>query len=325
MRRLSTTRLRVADFSLPSNFSHISTYAVFVLLFCLLTGSWGYAQNDSFSGPPALDPLGAHGSGGRDCVICHPPHNELPSLRIASAPWIDGKVLWAGAAVPAYGQTLAIGEWGNVVEVAPGGYATVGAETTGVLLCLSCHDGNVTAQNMMAGRSYLQMMGLLPSFRGQAVPSLLEEQQRSNRVDHPLGLTAMIETGNGLEFSNGVFSVKPNTPYARFVAAYGLPTLAPSMRSNPYGIDAEGRPYLVCTTCHNQHVMSVYVSNPGSPIASDHAYRSYKTFFFVNAPYSHGVSATNDKASSASQFCRQCHFRFANEGNNTYFIPTRFE
>jgi hypothetical protein len=51
------------------------------------------------------------------------------------------------------------------------------------------------------------------------------------------------------------------------------------------------------------------------------------TFFFVAAPYNPGANTANGtKASSATQFCRQCHFTGAggsNEGSGIS-IPTAF-
>lgn len=222
---------------------------------------------------------------------------------------------------------MTFGEAGQLIEAAPATLTTSESEVSGILLCLSCHDGNITPQNMMAGQSYEQRVGLRPVIRGLApVPTLVgNELVESVAVDHPLGVDAKIEVGNGLEFVNGAFSVKPGTPYARFVENYGWPTLAPMRRSNPYGIDAEGNPYLVCTTCHNQHAMSVYVAGPESPIQGNREKQDYTTYFFVNGPYDPNIYRTDHRISTSNmQFCRQCHFSIANEGNNTTNVPTLF-
>ena len=73
--------------------------------------------------------------------------------------------------------------------------------------------------------------------------------------------------------------------YAQFVANYGWPALAPGKWSNPYGVTAAGAPYVVCTTCHNQHVMTVYTSSAASQIQNDGGGKWYATYFFINAPY----------------------------------------
>jgi len=120
--------------------------------------------------------------------------------------------------------------------------------------------------------------------------------------------------------------VTPATPYAQFVANYGWPALAPGKYSNPYGVTATGQPYVLCTTCHNQHVMTVYTSSAKSPIAGDGGGKFYATYFFVNGPYNPNINnVANTNAPSTAQFCRQCHFGEANEANNTNNITTVFQ
>ena len=279
------------------------------------------AQTDAFTGPPAIDVLGAHADGGRGCAGCHVPHND------ASGTSQGQFELWGNSAAPDYGLQFALGEPGHNVEIEPASFASPGAEVSGVVLCVSCHDGNITAQNMMAGQSYEQMIGLLPFVRRITIPSLLTDPLSGwYSVDHPLGVNARIETGEGLEFTNGKFAVKPDSPYAHFVESYGWPTLAPLQRVNAYGVDTQGRPYLLCTTCHNQHAMSTFVSQDGDTIAGGPAGQMYSTFFFVNGPYTPETpSLPNWNASTTNtQFCRQCHFNLSNEANGALGIQTVF-
>jgi hypothetical protein len=137
---------------------------------------------------------------------------------------------------------------------------------------------------------------------------------------------ATISTGSGLVSTAGVLSVTAGSPYAQFVANYGWPALAPGTWSKPYGITAGGKPYLLCTTCHNQHVMTVYTSSAASPIAGDGGGRHYATFFFINGPYNPNINnVVNTNAPSTTQFCRQCHFGESNEANNTNNVTTTFQ
>lgn len=290
-----------------------------VLLLAAATG--GVAQCISGSGPPSVDVLGAHDNGGRGCVACHALHNDLSNGEMAA-----GNAEW-GNTLPQYGQQISFGEDGYVVTFIPTSLATATSEVSGVLLCLSCHDGNITAQNMLSVRSYEQKLGQFRNLGfSQPIPTLVGDELRARySVDHPLGAEATIQVGNGLEFGNGVFSVTPRTPYARFVRNYGWPTLAPLNRSTPYGIDRQGKPYLLCTTCHDQHAMNVYASRPGSPIAGDGGKGRYLTFFYVNAPYNPTVNQTDRQSSTSNmQFCRQCHFDLSNESNNARNIRTVF-
>ena len=78
--------------------------------------------------------------------------------------------------------------------------------------------------------------------------------------------------------------------YAQFVANYGYPALAPGKWCAPFGVTAAGTPYVLCTTCHNQHVMTVYTSSALSPIANNGGGKFYTTFFFVNGPYNPNIN-----------------------------------
>jgi hypothetical protein len=291
-------------------------------LFSLVCAPTAVAQTDFFAGPPAIDVLGAHANAGRGCASCHVPHNNELSGNPAATP---SAILW-GTAEPDYGEQLALSDSGHRVDILPAAFSSASSEVNGVLICISCHDGNITPQNMLAGQSYEQRIGMLPWVRRSAVPTFLGDTLASRyAVDHPLGVQARIETGDGLEFSDGKFSVQRDSPYARFVADYGWPTLAPRGRSNPYGIDPDGQPYLLCTTCHNQHAMSAFVSRPDDAIAGDGGGRIYATYFFVNGPYNSNLELnSNQMSGSNAQFCRQCHFRLSNEGNGQFGIPTAF-
>jgi hypothetical protein len=144
--------------------------------------------------------------------------------------------------------------------------------------------------------------------------------------DHPVGQLADISTGSGLVFNGTSMSVTAGTPYAQYVANYGYPALAPGKYSQPFGVTAGGKPYVVCTTCHNQHVMTVYTSTTASPIANDGGGKWYATYFFVNGPYNpNNQNYAANQAPSTTQFCRQCHFGESNEANNTNNITTTFQ
>jgi len=142
----------------------------------------------------------------------------------------------------------------------------------------------------------------------------------------PGGRECHIRGGSGLVFAAGVFSVTPSTPYAQFVANYGWPALAPGKVVKSLRVNGAGKPYVLCTTCHNQHVMTVYTSSAASPIANDGGGKYYATYFFINGPYNPNINnVSNTNAPSTTQFCRQCHFGESNEANNTNNITTVFQ
>ena len=289
-----------------------------IAIFLILVSALTRAQDQGPSGPSAVDILGPHDSYGRGCGVCHTPHANILAVQ-------GNEALWGSIGNPSYGQKLIIADIGEVAEVQPGKFATQTSEVNGVILCLSCHDGNLSPISMVVGEPYPQKMGLVPGAKHSRVHVVSDEAGNIFTTDHPLGAEATIEVGEGLKFSNGVFSVTPGTPYAEFVANYGWPTLAPMRRANPYGVDAAGRPYLVCTTCHNQHAMNVYHSRAGSRIAGDNGDQSYTSTAFVNGPYNMNARSVESRnATSGVQFCRQCHFHLTNEGNNTTNIGTQF-
>jgi len=300
---------------------------IFVLMFILAVGGLVMAQN--WSSP--IDVLGAHNNNGRGCAGCHQPHSGSFGSGHKGAADTGDYALWGQDASPLYGQTIAFGDNGTYTEVLPSTIASGSQEVGGILLCLSCHDGNVTAKNMMANQSYEQRIGLLTNtaYGSLPIPTLLGNDGTTPgnyKNDHPVGQNANISAGNGLVWANNQFTVTPGTPYAQFVANYGWPALAPGKWSNPYGVTAGGKAYVLCTTCHNQHVMTVYTSSKASPIAGDGGGKYYATYFFINGPYNPNINnVANTNAPSTTQFCRQCHFGESNEANNTNNITTVFQ
>jgi hypothetical protein len=302
--------------------------AMLLVMFILAVTGLMMAQN--WSSP--VDVLGAHNNGGRGCAGCHAPHSGSFGSGHGGSADAGSYALWGQDASPLYGATIAFGDGGKYTEVLPGSITSGSQEVGGILLCLSCHDGNVTAKNMMVNQSYEQKIGLLTNtaYGTSPIPTLLgnDGTTAGNYTnDHPVGQLANISTTMpGLVFNGTKFVLTPGTPYAQFVANYGYPALAPGKWSQPFGVTAGGKPYVLCTTCHNQHVMTVYSSSAASPIANDGGGKYYATFFFVNGPYNPNINnVANTNAPSTTQFCRQCHFGEANEANNTNNITTVFQ
>jgi hypothetical protein len=302
--------------------------AILAGLFVLAGAGLAMGQNWSSS----VDVLGAHNNGGRGCAGCHSPHSGSFGSGHGGAADAGNYALWGQDASPLYGKSLAFGDSGRYVEVLPASLTAGGSEVGGILLCLSCHDGNVTQTNMMTNQSYEQKIGLLTNaaYGTKPIPTLLGNDGTTAgnyNNDHPVGVNATISTSmSGLVWGTNSFTLTAGSPYAQFVANYGYPALAPGKYSNPYGVNTAGKPYVVCTTCHNQHVMTVYTSSAASPIAGDGGGKYYATYFFINGPYNPNINnVANTNAPSTTQFCRQCHFGEANESNNTYTIKTVFQ
>ena len=291
----------------------------------------GVMMGQAWTSP--VDVLGAHNNNGRGCAGCHAPHSGSAGSGHATQADSGSYALWGQDASPLYGKSIAFGDGGKYTEVMPGTITGGSQEVGGILLCLSCHDGNVTASNMMANDSYERRIGLLTNtaYGAGKIPTLLGNDGSTAgnyNNDHPVGQLATISdmSAYGLTFSGTKYNAPAaNTPYGQFVANYGYPALAPGKWSQPFGV-AAGKPYVLCTTCHNQHVMTVYTSSAASPIANDGGGKFYATYFFINGPYNPNINnVSNTNAPSTTQFCRQCHFGEANEANNTMNIPTVFQ
>jgi hypothetical protein len=300
-----------------------------MLVVMLVFAFAGFMMAQNWSSP--VDVLGAHNNQGRGCAGCHAPHSGSFGSGHGGGADAGSYALWGQDASPLYGKTIAFGDNGTYTETLPASISTGSTEVGGILLCLSCHDGNVTQSNMMTNQSYEQRIGLLTNttYGSKPIPTLLgnDGTTAGNYTnDHPVGQLADISTGSGLVFDGTKMSVTAGTPYAQFVANYGYPALAPGKWSQPYGVTTGGKPYVVCTTCHNQHVMTVYTSSAASPIVGDGGGKYYATFFFVNGPYNPNLQTyAQTSAPSTTQFCRQCHFGESNEGNNTNNIVTQFQ
>jgi hypothetical protein len=306
---------------------------IVLVLFVLAVSGLMMAQTWSST----VDVLGAHNNQGRGCAGCHAPHSGSFGSGHGGTADAGSYALWGQDASPLYGKTIAFGDSGSFTEVLPTSITSGSTEVGGILLCLSCHDGAVTASNMMTGKSYEQAIGLLTNttYGSANIPTLLgnDGTTAGNYTnDHPVGVNATIRGGSGLVWTAGTggnpgsFSVTAGSQYAQFVANYGWPALAPGKWSSPYGVNTAGNPYVACTTCHNQHVMTVYTSSTNSPIAGDGGGKYYATYFFVNGPYNPNLQTySGNAAPSTTQFCRQCHFGEANEANNTNTIKTQFQ
>ncbi|MFZ0419869.1 MAG: hypothetical protein WAM04_17350 [Candidatus Sulfotelmatobacter sp.] len=334
-----------------------------VVLFALLAVAMAAAQTYI----PQTDVLGAHNNGGRGCPACHAPHSGARG---------NGGTIgatWTGAPVSLGGAEGDYHLWGQDVSLITqenltfgggfsGGFAVNfggGQQWTstslpvisGIAICLSCHDGNVSTGAMMTGYSYEGMAGLLPQGNGwyaksgsiygpatTTIPTWLGNDGGTlgdYLNDHPVGpaATPTTSTHGGSLASFGLVYTGSGTTmswtvggqYQIFMNNYGAPAIGGLV------VDATNTvPYVVCTTCHNQHQMNVYEasaakSGPNFDAIQGNTTGTYETYFFVNSPYNAGAVWTPTKAPSTTQFCRQCHFGgTANEAFGADGIGTAF-
>src|SRR5271167_227301 len=94
---------------------------------------------------PTSDVLGAHLVYGRGCVACHTPHSGAHGNGINTTDPNSGDIaLWGADVGPYFTQTFAFGDAGKYPVTTPASTAAgIGDPATVIMLCLSCHDGNL--------------------------------------------------------------------------------------------------------------------------------------------------------------------------------------
>jgi len=259
---------------------------------------------------------------------------------------VGDEQLWGQDIGPIVGLTLNTG--GGNYQAVLSDAATKERVKTGIVYCLACHDGNVAKGAMMANQSFEQAAGLLPaSYGSQPIPTLLGSDggtAGNYANDHPIGPNAKLSAlgansvGRYVDLDSTTTPTKlilkvsqPDTKYTTFQSNYGLPTVVGNRTGAGFavetGMTSAGDAYVVCTTCHTPHSMYTASASSTNPIAGNTA-GTYPSYFFIAAPYNPGANTANGTmASSATQFCRQCHFTGAggsNEGSNILTIATAF-
>ncbi len=282
-----------------------------IVLMFLAAASFAAAQITT----PATDVLGAHLNYGRGCAACHAPHSGVYGNGNAkkSDATAGDVALWGEDVSSLYGQTITSGG-GSDVEVLPMSMAATTPDVSGLLTCLSCHDGNYATGAMMKNKVY----EALPSTYGTLndIPTLLGNDHTGvgNYLnDHPVGLTAVMGCGGAHNWDCSISAtgtVQMTGPAStKFVTNYGF-FVSPGTYNS--------QPVVMCTTCHNQHLMNVVsvTTGPKSGLPTG----NYATMFFLRGPYN-PASATVGSNQTA-QFCRQCHGGESNEMNGSTAVTT---
>ena len=263
---------------------------------------------------PTTDVLGAHLNYGRGCAACHAPHSGAYGNGNAKTadPSSGSSILWGEDVASLYGKTLqfaGVNGTSSTTVTLPTSMTAGTPDVNGLLTCLSCHDGNYATGAMMKNKVY----ETLPATYGTLnnVPTLLgnDGTTAGNYLnDHPVGLNATMSCTGQYNWDCTISATgavqMTGTNSSRFVTNYGF-FVSPGSYNNT--------PVVVCTTCHNQHLMNVVKvtngKNSGLPSGS------YATMFFLRGPYNpaSGTAGSNQTA----QFCRQCHGGEANESNGS--------
>ncbi len=125
---------------------------------------------------PTTDVLGAHLNYGRGCAACHAPHSGVygnGNAKTADPTSAGTMALWGEDVGSLYGKTINFGqsEHGIVAVALPTSLSAGTPDVAGLLMCLSCHDGNYATGAMMKNAVY----ETLPSTYGtqNTIPTLL--------------------------------------------------------------------------------------------------------------------------------------------------------
>ena len=283
-----------------------------VLIGVLAAATFASAQvNSNYSSP--TDVLGAHLVYGRGCVACHAPHSGARGNGISTTDTTSGDAaLWGANVVPYYSQTFAFGDAGGYPVTTPANMAA-GAHDPNVviMLCLSCHDGNIAVNGMMKGVT----VETIPNAIGGNAPTWLGNEAGGTKGDytndHPVGPKAQIGCGGQYNWDCTItigargpqLTAPAGSKFALFQLDYGFAVSPVSFDGTTVAVN--------CTTCHDQHSMTAYAGTIGNVKGV------FQTMFFVRGYYNPGSPTSN----SAAQFCRQCHGGESNEMHNTN-LPT---
>jgi len=298
-----------------------------ILFLAIVATSVAMAQPGQQTGL-TTDILGAHLLYGRGCIGCHAPHSGSAGNNAANGdPWNGNLALWGESLTPLYGQSFSFGG-GSYPVTLPGTIwnpsATNGGEASDpftsisdptqiVMLCLSCHDGNLAKVGMMKGKT----VETLPVVGGNA-PTLLgnDGSTPGNYLnDHPVGPSATVSCGGTYNWdcstpTNGSITANSftGTNSSAFLKNYGFAVSLST--STVSGVSTYS--VVTCTSCHNQHSELIY---KGTMFATPNGY--WQTAFFLRGYYNPSTGGN-----SAAQFCRQCHGGESNEMNGQLSVPT---
>ena len=291
---------------------------LFIALMFFASAGYAVAQ---IGAAPATDVLGAHLNYGRGCAACHAPHSGVYGNGNAKTadPTAGTLALWGEDVGSLYGKTIITGG-GGFSETLPTALSATTPDVSGVLMCLSCHDGNYATGAMMKNQVYETLPATYGAYN--TVPTLLGNDKTTvgNYLnDHPVGLSAVMSCGSQYSWDCSISasgSVLMNgTASSQFIQNYGF-FVRPGVYNN--------QPVVMCTTCHNQHLMNVVKVTNGVTFTGSGATGTvkgtsglpsgnYATMFFVRAPYN--PADPNPLTNQTAQFCRQCHGGEANEMN----------
>lgn len=281
-------------------------------LVLMVLGLAGFAMAQT--GTVSTDVLGAHLNYGRGCAGCHAPHSGARGNGNITTDGTSGDVaLWGQDVANLVGKTIVTGQFDfgeTFSETLPALGVRVSPDALGVTACLSCHDGNYAVGAMMKNNVF----ETVPStYASNTIPTELGNDGNTAKGDylndHPVGSNAVIGCGGPYNWDctiSATGKIQYGPLMQTFVNNYGF-FVTPAAINN--------QPAVLCTTCHNQHVMNIVAVTNDGGVTTGLPSGNYLTAFFIKAPYN--INNTNPGGNQTAQFCRQCHGGEANEKNGS--------
>jgi len=272
-----------------------------IALICLMHAGMAACQG--------ADPLGPHLNFGRGCGSCHVQHGAEAGDSHA------GAAHGSFAVTPLWGEAGAARELVKAIEVEesrtpqshPASLLPEGPKRRGVLICLSCHDGNYAPQAMIRDEEYEALPAGYESLR--TIPTLTDRPAITTGLDmsgHPIGAPMGCGGAHNWDCTETDGAISMRGPHAAsFAAHYGY-FVQPRQDGNAAVV--------VCTTCHNPHSWrEVRVDRKLASVLFPKG--AYSTSYFLRAPYNPAQPGAG--ISEAADFCRQCHADKSNEMNGS--------
>jgi len=243
--------------------------------------------------------------------MCHAPHGGAEGNGVTTTDAKNGATaLWGENLTPYYTQVVTFAGGATVTLPSSATDTSLGSGASTVLMCLSCHDGVASRPAMMKG----QTVEMLPVVGGTA-PTLFGLTQGNSSLnyvnEHPVGPTTNVGCGGAASHNWDCTGTAASTTQLTITSSMAMYTFAtvnyPASLWYNYATSGKSYPLanfvttvngVTCTTCHNQHSMTVYSNNSGS----------YATMFFLKGQYTPYTGGN-----SVAQFCRNCHGGESNE------------
>jgi len=223
------------------------------------------------------------------CLSCHDGSLTKPAMMTGTT--VEILPVVGGHAPTLFGTTVGNTSTYYANEHPVGPYAVI---SCGGGYNWDCAGGDTTKSNKNAPSTVTP--GAAITMTGSASSNFVADNPSSfwNNWSYASGITAPTGAGNTYSACNtaGVTGTTPNCTFSNPLSSF-------SATSTVNGVS--------CTTCHDQHSMTIYTNSMGS----------FTTMFFIRGQYTPSAGGN-----AVAQFCRNCHGGESNEMHGLNGVPT---